>query len=59
MENERNESPMWVCEHCLYAIEAHEGKQAAIRHEVDEGNKQESKCDFCEKSGFNTLYELI
>ena len=59
MENERNESTMWVCEHCLYAIEAHEGKQATARHEVDEENEQESKCDFCEESGFNTLYELI
>ena len=59
MENERSESIMWVCERCLYAIEAHEGKQAAIRHEVDEKNEQESRCDFCEESGFNTLYELI
>lgn len=59
MENERNGSTMWVCEHCLYAIEAHEGKQVTIKHEVDEENEQESKCDFCEESGFCELYELI
>ena len=59
MENERSENVMRVCEHCLYAIEAHEGKQVAIRHEVDEENEQDSKCDFCEESGFYELYELI
>ena len=55
MENERNKNPMLVCERCLYAIEAHEGKQVTIRYEVDEENEQESRCDFCEESGFNTL----
>lgn len=47
---------MWVCEHCLMAIESREGNQATMRHYVDE---EESKCDWCEEEGFDTLYELI
>lgn len=50
---------MWVCEHCLAAIESREGNQATLRHSVDEDNDGESKCDWCEESGFDTLYELI
>ena len=49
---------MWVCEHCLAAIESREGNQATLRHYVDE-DEVESKCDWCEESGFDTLYELV
>ena len=48
-----------VCRHCLMAIEAHEGKQAVMTHYVDETDETESKCDWCEECGFDTLYELI
>jgi hypothetical protein len=41
------------------AIESREGNQATLRHWVDEDDKQESKCDWCEESGFDTLYELV
>ena len=47
---------LWVCEHCLAAIESREGNQATLKHYVDE---DESKCDWCEESGFYELYELI
>ena len=50
---------MWVCPHCLMGIEAHEGSQATLKHYVDEDDEEESKCDWCEESGFDTLYELI
>ena len=50
---------MWVCKHCLAAIESHEGNQATLKHYVDEDNEEESKCDWCEEIGFDTLYELI
>jgi hypothetical protein len=50
---------MWVCEHCLMGIESHEGDQATLRHYVDETDAVESKCDWCEECGFDTLYELI
>ena len=53
------ERRLWVCERCLWAIESREGKQAVAVHEVDEDNDGESKCDWCEEWGFNTLYELI
>ena len=50
---------MWVCEKCLMGIECHEGTQATMRHYVDEEDTTESRCDWCEEDGFDTLYELI
>ena len=52
---------MWVCGHCLAAIESHEGRQAILCHafDFDEEDENESKCDWCKDSGFDTLYELI
>ena len=47
---------LWVCEHCLCAIESREGNQATLKHYVDE---DESKCDWCEEGEFRELYELI
>lgn len=47
---------LWVCEHCLMAIESREGNQATLKHYVDE---DESKCDWCEEVGFDTLYEIV
>ena len=50
---------LWVCEHCLMAIESREGNQATLRHWVDKEDVEESKCDWCEEDGFDTLYELV
>lgn len=50
---------MLVCEHCLMAIESREGSQATLRHYVDEQDDCESKCDWCEETGFDVLYELV
>ena len=50
---------LWVCSHCLMAIESREGNQATLRHGVDEDDDKESKCDWCEEVGFDTLYELV
>ena len=50
---------LWVCERCLAAIESHEGPQAQLKHYVDEEDEDESKCEWCEDNGFDTLYELI
>ena len=55
MEREK----MWVCEHCLWAIESREGNQAIMPHYVDEEDDEESKCDWCEEVGFDLLYELV
>jgi hypothetical protein len=57
LDKEKNN--MWVCEHCLWAIESREGHQATLSHYVDEEDEDESKCDFCEEHGFDLLYELI
>lgn len=50
---------LWVCRNCLMAIESHEGNQATLPHYVDENDDEESKCEWCEETGFDTLYELI
>ena len=50
---------LWVCEHCLLAIESREGNQATIYHSVDDEDETESKCEWCEESGFDHLYELV
>lgn len=55
---------LWVCSHCLMAIESHEGNQIALCHNIDlEYDEEEfdemSTCDWCEENGFDTLYELI
>ena len=55
---------MWVCDHCLAAIISREGNQAILRHDIgleydEEDFDEMSKCDWCEETGFDTLYELI
>ena len=55
MEREK----LWVCDRCLMAIESHEGNQATLTHWVDEDDDEESKCGWCEESGFDHLYELV
>ena len=50
---------LWVCEHCLLAIESREGNQVVLRHDVDlECDDETSKCDWCEEE-FDTLYEIF
>ena len=48
-----------VCAHCLMAIESHEGQQVTKTIYPDEDDPIESKCDWCEDDGFDTLYEFI
>lgn len=48
---------LWVCDRCLMAIESHEGKQATFTHHIDEDD--ETPCDWCGETMFDTLYELI
>ena len=50
---------MWVCDHCLMAIESREGNQARLAHSVDEMDAVDSKCDWCGQVGYDVLYELI
>jgi hypothetical protein len=50
---------LWVCEHCLMGIESHEGNQATLAHGVDEMDAIDSRCGWCHKCGFDTLYELV
>ena len=50
---------LWVCEHCLMAIESREGNQARLAHSVDETDAVDSRCGWCRECGFDTLYELV
>lgn len=50
---------LWVCEHCLEAIESREGNQATLSHYVDETDAVDSRCGWCKECGFDTLYELV
>ena len=48
-----------VCEHCLWGIESHEGQHPTMTIWCDEDDPIDSKCDWCEESGFDTLYAFI
>ena len=54
---------LWVCKHCLSAIQSREGNQLTITHDIDlefdERNEENSKCEWCEDTDFDVLYELI
>ena len=43
---------LWVCEHCLMAIESREGNQARLAHYVDETDAVDSRCGWCHECGF-------
>lgn len=55
------EKTLFVCEHCLMAIESREGKQMTIRHDVALEYEEDEKhqCDWCGDEEINVLYELI
>lgn len=52
-------APLRVCTQCLMAIESHEGPQITHHVWVDENDKEDSKCDWCEEDGFDELYEIL
>ena len=48
----------YICKNCLKQFEHDKGPQKYSIIDVDPNNKAESECDWCEKSGFDTLYEI-
>lgn len=54
---------LWVCKHCLLAIQSREGNQLTITHDIDlefdERTEENSKCDWCKQTDNDVLYELI
>lgn len=51
--------PLRVCQYCLQEIESHEGRQRYKTTYVDEDDLEESKCDWCEETGNDVLYEIV
>lgn len=49
---------MKICWHCLLAIESREGPQSSRIIYVDENDDEESRCEWCEESGNDALYEI-
>lgn len=52
------ENNLKVCAHCLAAIESREGKQVTRTHYIDEDDT-EAKCEWCEETEIDILYELL
>ena len=48
-----------VCGFCLRGIKSRESNIITRAIKVDETDTKESKCDLCEESGFEKLYEII
>lgn len=59
LDEEEYDHPLRLCRHCLMGIESHEGKQFTREIYVDEEDEEESKCEWCEETGFDTLYEFV
>ncbi len=58
-QNEEENQTLKVCERCLMAIESREGNQPTLKFYPDEENEEESKCMWCEETGFDVLFEII
>ena len=57
MEIRSNTKNLWVCLHCLTAIESREGNQPTLIHYIDE--EDDVPCDWCGEAISDTLYELF
>lgn len=58
-EPKRTPDHLWVCDHCLCAIESREGCLPHCEWDVDPDDEDQSKCDWCEETGFCTLNEIL
>lgn len=58
LQPDLDDRPLRVCEHCLWGIESHEGSVRSKRISVDPEDAEESMCEWCKESGFDTLYEI-
>lgn len=58
-EPKRTPDHLWVCDRCLCAIQSHEGCLPHLEWDVDPDDEDQSKCDWCEGTGFCTLNEIL
>ena len=49
---------LFVCEHCLMAIESREGNLPTLKHYIDYDDT-ESQCDWCGETEIDVLYEIL
>ena len=49
---------LYVCEHCLMAIESREGNLPTLKHYLD-ADDTESNCDWCGETEIDVLYEIL
>ena len=57
---EEKDLSLRVCEHCLMAIESHEGNQLTRHLYIDDdAPEDESRCDWCGEINNTELYELV
>jgi hypothetical protein len=56
---EEDDDCLYVCEHCLMAIESREGNQVVQMYHIDETDPHASKCGWCKDRGFDRLYKLL
>jgi hypothetical protein len=49
---------LFVCEHCLWAIESREGNLPTLKHYID-CDDTESQCDWCGETEMDALYEIL
>ena len=58
-EDAEEDDGLYVCEHCLMAIESREGSQVVQMYHIDETDPHASKCGWCKDRGFDRLYKLL
>ena len=50
---------LWVCDHCLMAIESHEGNQTTKKQKENEDDKVDTECSWRHENEIDVLYESI
>ena len=54
----KNKDYLYVCDHCLMAIESREGNMARKIYHTDEDDEADCTCDWCGENEFDELYQI-
>lgn len=55
----KNKDYLYVCDHCLMAIESREGDLARKIYHTDIEDDEDCTCDWCGENEFDELWQLI